>query len=533
MRSQAALLLLVLAPTALAQLPPPPVPPQNPITEPKRILGKLLFWEEQLSSDDTISCGTCHQPNAGGSDPRIARHPGNNGIFFDFDDKLASPSLLDADSADDYEPHPSFGFGMQVTGRTAPTAIMAAYAPNLFWDGRATGQFIDPQTGNVSIPAGGALESQVVGPPLSDAEMAHADRNWDQLISKLDQVTPMALATDLPVDMAAIMAPAPSYGDLFASAFGDPAITAERIAYAIATYERTLIADDTPWDRFMAGDQGAMTQGQQVGWQIFQNPQSSCGICHTPPLFTNHSFRNIGLRPVVEDDGRRGVTGNPNDRGRFKVPTLRNVGLKGTFFHNGGVLNSPVDNLRDVLEFYVPADGHVHFPDNIDPAIPPITIPPQALNPLADFLGNALTDPRVAAEVFPFDRPTLAAERRFEHLQVLPGTGAPGSSGVVPQIIAHSPATLGSQSFRLGVHDALGNAQAYLVLSSAPLGGPGIAPRRVFPVGLQAGGYGTWHWQVPADPALAGVAVFGQWFVVDPGSPGRFARSEAVRITLF
>src|SRR5262249_61911867 len=67
--------LLVAVDVARAALPPVPVPPENPITEPKRVLGKMLFWDEQLSSDDSIACGTCHRPAYGGSDPRVGRNP--------------------------------------------------------------------------------------------------------------------------------------------------------------------------------------------------------------------------------------------------------------------------------------------------------------------------------------------------------------------------------------------------------------------------------------------------------------------------
>ena len=526
-------LLTSLAPSALAQLPPPPVPAENPITEEKRILGKLLFWEEQLSSDDTMSCGTCHQPNAGGNDPRTGRNPGPNGIFFDADDKLASPGIIDSDSADNYVPHASFGFDVQVTGRTAPSAINAAYAPDLFWDGRATSQFLNPETGAVSIPSGGALESQASGPPLSDNEMAHESRDWPAVTGKLAQVTPMALATDLPADMAATMASAPSYGDLFQAAYGDPAITAERIAYAIATYERTLISDDTPWDRFMAGDSNAMTQSQQQGWTMFQAGFGpNCVACHLPPLFSDHTFRNIGLRPVGEDRGRQDQTGNAADRGRFKVPTLRNAGLKSTFFHNGGVLNSPVDNVRDVIEFYAQADGHVRFNNNLDPLIANMFVPPPGIGFLADFVENGLTDARVAAEVFPFDRPTLASERLPSHLEILPGTGTPGTGGVVPKMVAHTPGLLGSKSFRLGVHEALGGAQGFILLyTSTP--GPGVSPRRAFQVTLEAGGYTTWHLNVPSNTSLEGLDLYAQWLIIDPAAPGGRAYSDFARITLF
>ena len=106
---------------------------------------------------------------------------------------------------------------------------------------------------------------------------------------------------------------------------------------------------------------------------MFQNPASACAVCHVPPLFTNNTFRNIGLRPIGEDTGRQEVTGAPGDAGRFKVPSLRNVGLKPTYMHNGRRTT-----LEEVVDFYIPAGGQVQFPANQDPLIPPINIPPPA-----------------------------------------------------------------------------------------------------------------------------------------------------------
>ena len=75
-----------------AELPPVPVPAENPITEPKRVLGKILFWDEQLSSDGSVACGTCHRPGAGGGDPRAGRHPGiDKGTI---DDVMGSPGIV-------------------------------------------------------------------------------------------------------------------------------------------------------------------------------------------------------------------------------------------------------------------------------------------------------------------------------------------------------------------------------------------------------------------------------------------------------
>ncbi len=388
---------------AYAQLPPVPVPAENPITESKRLLGKVLFWDEQLSSDDSIACGTCHLPSSASADPRIGVNPGLDAIFGTADDVLGSPGVRRADSSGTYYSDAIFALEVQVTGRSAQPVIGSQWARDLFWDGRATSQFIDPETGLVSIALGGGLESQAVGPVLSDVEMAHEARDWGQVAAKLETAIPLALAVNEPADVAAVLAGGTTYPDLFATAFGDSAITAERIAFAIASYERTLVPDQTPWDAFVGGNPTAMTPNQVGGWNFFQ--ASPCAVCHTPPLFTNNTFRNIGLRPLAEDVGRQDVTGLPTDAGRFKVPSLRNTGLKETYMHHG-----QLPSLAVVLDFYQGINGQVQFPANQDPLIAAIAVPPFARPQLEDFLENALTDPRVQAEQFPFDRPMLYSE---------------------------------------------------------------------------------------------------------------------------
>ena len=110
--------LLVCAKTALAALPPVPVPAENPVTEPKRVLGKMLFWDEQLSSDGSIACGTCHRPAQGGADPRVGRNPGvDKGTI---DDVLGSPGSARLDRDGRPLPRPQCGCGPQVTPRAAP-----------------------------------------------------------------------------------------------------------------------------------------------------------------------------------------------------------------------------------------------------------------------------------------------------------------------------------------------------------------------------------------------------------------------------
>ena len=130
------------------------------------------------------ACGTCHVGSAGGTDPRLGLNPGLDAVFGTPDDVLGSLGVARSGADGRYEPDAQFGFAPQVTRRAANTSIGAMFATELFWDGRASSVFVDPQTGVVSIPSGGALESQAVGPIVSDVEMAHEERNWDQVVAK-------------------------------------------------------------------------------------------------------------------------------------------------------------------------------------------------------------------------------------------------------------------------------------------------------------------------------------------------------------
>jgi len=234
-------------------LPPIIVPTENPITEPKRVLGKILFWDEQLSSDNTRACGSCHVTELAGTEPDPVPHPGPDGAFGTGDDMFTSRGIIRARRDGAYTPDELFNLDPQATPRTAPPTVFAAYFGELFWDGRATGEFVDPVSGEVVISNNGALESQSLHPLFDEREMAHEDREWEEVFTELETAVPLALADDLPPDTAAVLERGPGYPELFESAFGDPAITAPRIAQAIATYQRTLIPDQTPWDRHIAG----------------------------------------------------------------------------------------------------------------------------------------------------------------------------------------------------------------------------------------------------------------------------------------
>jgi cytochrome c peroxidase len=396
----AAQILISLA--AHAQLSPVPVPAENPITEPKRVLGKILFWEEQLSSDDTVACGTCHRPAWGGADARNAVNPGADPGTID--DVHGSPGIVALDTAGQLIEHPRFGRGPQVTPRSSPSVLGALWAPAVFWDGRASGEFQDPMTGATVIATGGALESQIIETLANPAEMAKPGQQWAEVTDKLERVRPLAFATNLPNDVAAAITKYGNYTELFAAAFGDTAITPVRIAFAIATYERTLVADQTPWDRYAAGDESALSRTELFGLQALED--FHCLKCHTPPLFTNNEFFNIGLRRSEYDRGRETVTGDPEDAGEMRVPSLRNSGLRARFMHTGEFAA-----LGAAISFY--RTGPV-LPDR--DGIPGAGIYTFNMSAVTEadiraFLVTGLTDPRVRAEEFPFDRPTLRTER--------------------------------------------------------------------------------------------------------------------------
>lgn len=403
-------ILTLCASAAFAALPPVPAPAENPITEPKRVLGKILFWDEQLSSDNTVACGTCHRPGKGGGDPRQGRHPGADGVLGTDDDTFGSPGVPHMDKAGIAREHKIFGMKPQVGDRTAPSNFGNIWSPLMFWDGRAGPTVVDPVSGKTVIRTGGALENQVLGPLQNPAEMAKDQRGWADVETKLRIARPLALATRVPADMKAALDKHPRYPELFKEAFGDPRIDAVRVAEAIATYERTLVPDQTPYD---LGTQPGKPVDPEIQRGMLLLDTAHCTVCHKPPLFTDDKFHNIGVRRPFQDQGRGKVSGDPADKGRFKTPTLRNVGLRASFMHTGDFTD-----LHKVLDHYVtPKADAEPLPGTDQPYKTPIE--DFQRQQIIDFLKTDLTDPRVAAEQFPFDRPILRSERAS-------GQGAPG-----------------------------------------------------------------------------------------------------------
>jgi cytochrome c peroxidase len=511
--------------------PPPPAPAGNPLTAAKIELGKVLFWDEQLSSTNTVACGTCHRANSGGADPRITGwNPGPDGIAGNGDDirgTIGVP-LNNADGL--YAYSQAFGMSPQVTGRTSTSHINAAYSPLLFWDGRATGQFRDPVTNQVLLNAGAALESQAAGPPANDVEMGHVGANWPAIAAKIASVKPLVLSPSVPTALANWIG-GRTYPELFEEAFGSSSVTPARIIFAIASYERSLFSDQTPFDLDAAGI-APLTAAETRGRNLFISPAIACNTCHAGNRFTDNNFHYIGVRPDTDDIGREAVTGMPNDRGAFRTPSLRNLGLRRSFFHNGRFTT-----VGEVVDFY--SRGGDFDANNKPNLIVPRNFTPGQRADLIAFLTRPLIDPRVQNETGPFERPALYSESN--RVPQIVGSGRSGSGGVEPVIHAISPPIVGNQNFVVSVSGGLGGAQAFLVIdtndpgvgTSIPAAGSLAKVSSTLNASGAGNGWTSVSVPIPDLAGLPGQTFYARWYVVDPQAANGFAVSKAARFTIF
>jgi cytochrome c peroxidase len=207
----------------------------------------------------------------------------------------------------------STGTGGQLGPRNAPSILNAAYFSRLLWDGASQG-----------------LEDQVRYPVTHPREMSMTNSK-------------VVKAVEAQAD----------YRPLFAAAFGDEKISWERIRDGIASFERTLVAGDSPFDRFFfASDTAALPAPARRGWELFQG-KAGCAECHRftreSPFFTDSEFHNVGVGWASDkpDLGRYDVTKEKDDRGRFRTPSLRNVALTAPYMHDGSVAT-----LAEVVAFF-------------------------------------------------------------------------------------------------------------------------------------------------------------------------------------
>ncbi len=200
---------------------------------------------------------------------------------------------------------------------------------------------------------------------------------------------------------------------------------------SIMLYESTLVSDDSRFDRFMAGDQSALTELEQRGMTLFGG-KAGCTQCHDRAELTVatvsrdkslEGFRNIGVRPLAEDGGDVLQAG----QAKFKIPGLRNVELRGPYFHTGKTLS-----LRQVVEFY---NRGGDFPDAFtDGQIKPRGLSSGEVRAITAFLLS-LTDDRVRFERAPFDRPAIS----IPSLGTLKAVGAEGRTSPLRPFLNANP----------------------------------------------------------------------------------------------
>ncbi|HTC81355.1 MAG TPA: cytochrome c peroxidase [Acidimicrobiia bacterium] len=214
----------------------------------------------------------------------------------------------------------------------------------------------------------------------------HSDGSRASLEEQADKAIPgPAMAQPYPALLAELGA-VPEYRQRFGRAFPD-GITEANIAKSIAAFERTLLTFNSPYDRYRAGDKGALTAEQKEGLDLFFSSRTGCSSCHVAPLFTDNAFHNLGVPqvgPKVVDNGRSDITHNPADLGAFKTLTLRNVELTGPYMHDGVFAT-----LDQVVAFYVGGGGPS---PNKDPLIRPLDLDTKEQKALVAFL-RSLTDP--------------------------------------------------------------------------------------------------------------------------------------------
>lgn len=297
-------------------LPPVPVPADNPPTAEAIALGRRLYFEKQLSSDNSFACANCHSP------------------YIRFGDGLKVAS----------------GVGGKQGTRNTPTTLNAAYYTTQFWDGRAT-----------------TLEEQAGMPIANPIEM---NLPHEVCVTKLSA--------------------SQSYRDEFEKVFGSGPITMDKIQKAIASFERTLLSGNSPFDQYQyGGNMTALSPAAIRGLALFRDStKGNCVVCHTIEpefaLFTDNKFHNLGTglnaNGELVDEGRAAHTKNDAERGAFRTPSLRNVAKTAPYMHNGSL-----KTLREVIDFYI---GGGSSNPQLDKDMKPLKLSAQERDDLIAFLES-------------------------------------------------------------------------------------------------------------------------------------------------
>lgn len=270
----------------------------NPLTVEGVKLGRMLFYEKNLSKDGSISCASCHKQENAFSDPRQF----------------------------------SEGVGGLKGKRQAMAIFNTAWHTNeFFWDGRAH-----------------LLRDQALKPIQDPVEM---NETLENMVAKLESDK--------------------NYTDQFIRAFGDGEVSAERVSLALEQFMNSIVSNRSKYDRFLAGE-ATLTDSEERGRVLFfaeYNPGfpevsgADCAHCHGGNNFDNNRYMNNGLdeEATQTDIGREKVSGSPEDRAKFKVPSLRNVALTAPYMHDGRFTT-----LEEVVAHY---DHGIKSSPTVDPAL--------------------------------------------------------------------------------------------------------------------------------------------------------------------
>lgn len=327
-------------------LPPVPIPEDNPISEAKVQLGKKLFFDRRLSLNNTQSCAMCHVPEQGFTN---------------------------------HELETAVGFEGRSVRRNAPTIYNSAYLEKVFHDGRET-----------------SLELQVWQPMLASNEMANP--SFSSVIEKIKALN--------------------DYAGLFEEAFDGKEAGLETIPAAIASYERTLVSGNSKFDRWHFGNETEVMSDSAIrGFELFTG-KAQCISCHTVAsdhaIFTDNSLHNTGIgwhramkkepektrvqvapgrylnvkKEIIDSVGHQPlgdlglyeITQDPDDRWKYRTPTLRNVALTAPYMHDGSLAT-----LEEVVEFYNEGGFENETQSEL---INPLNLSPVEVEDLVEFLKS-------------------------------------------------------------------------------------------------------------------------------------------------
>jgi cytochrome c peroxidase len=246
----------------------------------------------------------------------------------------------------------AIGTGMKVLGRRSPTILDSAWTELLFWDGRAD-----------------SLEQQALGPIAAPGEMNQ----------------------DLKA-MVATISSSSEYESLFAKAYPNEPISAQTVAKAIATFERTVVSAQAPFDVWVAGREDAISEDAKSGFDLF-NGKAACAKCHTDWMFSDSGFHDIGVPGT--DPGRAKQLHLEAMQNAFKTPTLRNVDRRAPYMHDGSEAT-----LEQVIDFY-DQGGRERRP-SLAPEMKELHLTSLEKHQLIEFLKTLTSqDPPVAIPNFP------------------------------------------------------------------------------------------------------------------------------------